>query len=60
MRYAFEIEGKTYFAVVSFNRCAPCEVVVFTETQRIKTGMKWIFESLQECVERIVATSKRS
>lgn len=58
MRYAFEINGKTYFANVTINRCAPSEVVVYTAEKHIGTGMKGLFESLQECVERIVTASK--
>lgn len=54
MRYAFDINGKTYFAIVTINRCAPSEVVVFTAEKHIGTGMKSPFESIQECVERIV------
>lgn len=59
MRYTFEINGKTYFADVINNSCAPSEVIVYDETKKVGTGMKWIFESLGECVEKIVAKSQR-
>lgn len=56
----FVVEGKHFTALVTTNQCAPHIVEVYDESgTHIGTGAKSIFESLYQCVVKVVAESQR-
>ena len=56
----FVVEGKHFTALVKRSQCAPHIVEVYDESgTHIGTGVKSIFESLYQCVSKIIAESQR-